>query len=320
MNTIVKTKAPRASDVAPRILDLLLPEMNQDQSPDLELLLSAWVRSKAQRSEDTAATYDSACQTFLGFVSDFGLTAEAIAAYEDAIKPLSLNTQAHHISAVKGFLSFLRRQELCPAMLLDLLVRPRVPAPDMGDILDIDEARTLVAAAHASGLRTQVAVALPLMTGLRVGEVCTARFCDLRRDPVSKEIVLYVVGKGTRSRTVLIKPELFDLLCALHGQKGLNSRCRRPLVPNRRGKAYTRFGFGKLVRALCADAGLRQIVSPHALRRTHATLAAQGGASAFDIQNSLGHVRLETSARYTKYAAGLQGSTANRLPSFDIEN
>ena len=325
-STLTSTEIGNATElpeglVASPLIDRLLPGVTvalEDATDDLQPLLHAWIRSKAQRSEDTAATYASACETFLGFVAKQGLTPSAIEAYEDSLKPFSLNTQAHHISAVRGFITFLRRQGLCDSMLLDLLVRPRVPAPDMGDILSRDEASELLAAAGAAGARYEVAIALPLMTGLRVGEVCGARFCDMRRDPATGSVVLYVVGKGTRSRSVLIKPELFKMLCSLHGQKGLNSRCRRPLVPNRLGRAYTRFGYGKLIRSLCADAGLSQIVSPHALRRTHATLAAAGGASAFDIQHTLGHVRLETSARYTKYAAGLQGSTANYLPSFEL--
>jgi integrase/recombinase XerD len=315
MTTNLKVRQIRTTKTSPAIFDLMTPEV-EIPSVDLRPLLSAWIRSKAQRSADTAATYAAACETFLGFVDDLGLTPAAIAAYEDSMKSLTANTQAHHISAVRGFVTFLRRQQLADSILLDLLVRPRVPAPDMGDILDLDEAKSLLSAAALMGKRFELAIALPLMTGLRVGEVCGARFSDLRRDPATSKIVLYVVGKGSKSRSVVVLPVLFNLLCAFHGQKGINSRCRRPLVPNRLGRAYTRFGFGKLIRSLCAQAGLNRIVSPHALRRTHATLAAKEGASAFDIMNSLGHARLETSARYTRYAAGLQGSTALRLPSF----
>lgn len=320
----LKTKSTRRSLKTPALVDLLSPSLTPPAvlavSPDVALrpLLTAWIRSKAQRSVDTADTYDSACTTFLTFVAKFDLTPKAIEAYEDSMRKLSANTQAHHISAVRGFLTFLRRQNLCESILLDLLVRPRVPAPDMGDILDKDEAALLLAASANAGKRFEVAIALPLLTGLRVGEVCGARFSDLRRDPLSGEIVLYVVGKGSKSRTVMILPELFKLLCNLHSQKGLNARCKRPLIPNRLGKPYSRFGFGKLIRSLSSEAGLSHVISPHALRRTHATLAAAGGASAFDIQNTLGHARLETSARYTRYAQGLQNSTAKFLPSFSL--
>ena len=127
---------------------------------------------------------------------------------------------------------------------------------------------------------------------------------------------MYVVGKGTRSRWVAILPQVFRLLCDLHGQEGPNARCSKPLVMNHLGQVYTRFGLGKMVRRLCAEAGLRQVVSPHALRRTHATLALKGGASMQDIQVTLGHARLETTARYAQYEGGLQRSTALCLPTF----
>ena len=69
-----------------------------------------------------------------------------------------------------------------------------------------------------------------------------------------------------------------------------------------------------MVRQLCVAAGLEQVVSPHALRRTHATLALKGGASLRDIQLTLGHARLETTTRYAQYEVGLQRSTALYLP------
>jgi integrase/recombinase XerD len=129
---------------------------------------------------------------------------------------------------------------------------------------------------------------------------------------------LYVVGKGTKSRWVAILPSVVRLLCDLHGQEGPNARCHQPLVMNHFGQAYTRFGLGKMVRRLCAEAGLRQVVSPHALRRTHATLALKGGASLQDIQLTLGHARLETTTRYVQYEGGLQRSTAQCLPSLGV--
>ena len=67
-------------------------------------------------------------------------------------------------------------------------------------------------------------------------------------------------------------------------------------------------------------AELKKDVSPHWLRHSFATLAALGGAPAFQLQQDLGHSRLETSQRYVHWAVGLRDSAVDKLPITLIRN
>ena len=218
---------------------------NKTAQDELDGWLKAWVRSKAQRSQDTAISYAAANRDFLEEVAKWGLTKEAVEAYMDSLAGLSLSTQAHHISAVRGFVGFLALQGLCDRRLLDFLVRPRVPTSAMGSKLCETEARALLECARQEGLRVEATIHLALTTGLRAGELCRARFCDLRREAGSGEVVLYVVGKGTKSRWVAILPAVFRLLCALHNQEGVNAQCRKPLVMNHFGSGLHALWLGQ---------------------------------------------------------------------------
>lgn len=283
---------------------------------ELASLLGPWLATLRMRSAHTARSYKHAVDGFLAALPDGGeLSTELVGPYLDSLGALAPASRAHHVSAVKSFLRFAQRQGAIAESLLDMLVRPRVTVMSFNRYLDEDELRRLVQASHELGPRHFGAVMLLAGTGVRVGEAVGACWRDLFRDPEGR-LGLRVVGKGSKERVVRVRDDVFAALAELHGSAELDGRDTTPVLPDSRGTAYTTRGLHKLITQATAAAQIAKPVSPHWLRHSHATLAALGGASAFAIQSSLGHARLETSQRYVHWAKGLAETTVDSLPAF----
>lgn len=128
---------------------------------------------------------------------------------------------------------------------------------------------------------------------------------------------LLVVGKGGKERIVKVRDDLFGLLrherARLDLLADLDGRDLTPLVASRKSRPFHPRSLHKLVAKAATQAGLKKAVSPHWLRHSFATLAALGGAPAYQLQQDLGHSRLETSQRYVHWAKGLRESAVDKL-------
>lgn len=281
----------------------------------LRPLLRPWLAALRQRSGHTARNYEGCVRRFLDELGDSELEPDAVADYLESLGGLAPGSRAAHISAVRSFLRVAQSQGLIEKSPVELLIRPHVAITSFGRYLDIDEIRRLVAAARELG-DTHLAVVVVLAgTGMRVSELAGAEWRDLFRDP-SGRLGLRVPGKGGKERVVKIREDVFATLADLHGSDELDARERTPLLPSPRGGAYCTVSLWQMVKDAVEKAELSKPASPHWLRHSHATLAAHGGASAFEIRDALGHSRLETSQRYVHMARGLEHTTVDALPAF----
>jgi site-specific recombinase XerD len=283
---------------------------------ELATLLEPWLATLRVRSANTARSYEHAARGFLDALPESDeITTALVAPYLDSLAGLSPASRAHHVSATKAFLRFAQRQGTIATSLLDMLVRPRVTVTSFNRYLDEAELGRLINAAGRLGPRHLAAVMLLAGTGVRVGEAVGAEWRDLFLDPAGR-LGLRVVGKGSKERVVKVRADVFAALVALHGSDELDGRDTTPLLPDSQGTRVTTRWLHKLVSQAAAEAGITKPVSPHWLRHSHATLAALHGASAFAIQSSLGHSRLETSERYVHWSRGLEDTTVDSLPAF----
>jgi integrase/recombinase XerD len=148
-----------------------------------------------------------------------------------------------------------------------------------------------------------------------VSELAKARWQDIYRDPAGRLGLRVVHGKGGKERVAKLRDDSFAALVALHGNENLDASSREPLI-GWTGGAYSSWALWKFVKQATEAAQLSKPVSPHWLRHSHATLAAYGGASAFEIADALGHSKLETAQRYVHAAVGLERTTVDTLPAF----
>jgi integrase/recombinase XerD len=164
-----------------------------------------------------------------------------------------------------------------------------------------------------SGPRDKAIIGLLVETALRVSELCHLTIGDVAfyRGGGSVRVDL---GKGNKSRVVPFSRRcaglLSDYLSTRPGADGADALFVN--VGRNEGLPMTRGSVLKLVTRLGEKAGLR--VSPHRLRTTGACLMAKNGASAWQLQQIMGHTEISTTMRYVR-AASLDLDEAMRKAS-----
>jgi integrase/recombinase XerD len=147
------------------------------------------------------------------------------------------------------------------------------------------------------GIRDKAMLELLYATGLRVSELVTLKIKDLNLE----DGFLLCMGKGGKERIVPIGDSATRAICRYLDEA-------RPLLlkqPNnflfltRRGSAFTRQGFWKLLKSYAKKADLDVKISPHVLRHTFATHLLERGADLRSVQLMLGHSQITTTQVYT---------------------
>lgn len=129
-------------------------------------------------------------------------------------------------------------------------------------------------------------------TGMRVGEMVNLNRSDINF--IERECI--VLGKGDKQRTVY-----FDARAKIHLQSYLNSRTddNEALFVSER-KPFNRLQIGgieTLIRNLGIKVGIKR-AHPHKFRRTLATGAIDKGMPIEQLQQLLGHRRIDTTLMY----------------------
>ncbi len=173
-------------------------------------------------------------------------------------------------------------------------------------VLSVKQVCQLLAAPDTTtslGLRDRALLELIYATGIRVGELEQVWLGDWER---TQQTLVIRHGKGGKARVVptgaaaaqwlaryvdevrptLVKPRPFE----------------RALFTTRGGYVLHATQIRVILRGYQAQCHLRKAVAPHALRHACATHLLQAGADIRAIQDLLGHVRLDTTAIYTRVA------------------
>ena len=264
----------------------------QDGSQDSRLV-ELWLVTKASRHTRRAYAADAA--RFLRFVqkplcrvtlADFQAWAAALG--QGSLKPASRNRS---LTAIKSLLSFAQATGYLPfnvGAAVKLL-------PDRDSlaqrILDEGEVARLIEAAPAG--RNRVLLKLLYATGARVSELCGLKWGDAMPRAEGGQLTLF--GKGGKTRTVLLKPGLWDLLLSIRAR----STAADPVFPGRKaGTALDPSQVRRIVYAAAHRAGLGRKISPHWMRHAHASHALDRKAPIHLVQATLGHASVSTTGRY----------------------
>ena len=137
--------------------------------------------------------------------------------------------------------------------------------------------------------------------GLRISEATTLEISAVDR----ANHVLRIVGKGNKERLVPLPQPILDEL----GQLWRTHHNRRWLFPNRHGEApIGRRVLSQTFSAAAALAGIRQGITPHALRHSYATRLIENGVDIRVVQILLGHARIASTAIYTHLTTPIRAS------------
>jgi integrase/recombinase XerD len=277
----------------------------------LDTLVDAYLshlRVERALSPHTVAAYGRDLSKFLAFADEQGISEPTelhlgiVSAWLGSLAKLGLGPRsaARHLSAARGFMRFLVKENELTDDPTRLAARPRIgrrlPQP-----LSEDEMLSLIEAPDPStlrGLRDRAMLSVTYAAGLRVSELVglTLGDVDLRRGIAS------ALGKGQKRRLVPLGEVALEHLEAYLSARAAQEKHSAPseiLFRSPRGGALTRQGFWKIVRQYALAAGLRNRVHPHQLRHSFATHLLRGGADLRSVQTLLGHANIATTEVYT---------------------
>ncbi len=257
-------------------------------------IIGLWLNAKTSRH--TRRAYGRDVGRFRAFLDYKRLAAvtladlQAWAAHlgQGSLKPASQNRA---LTAVKSLLSFAHEIGYL-AFNVGAAVKLR-PHPDhlAQRILEESEVARLIEAGHEG--RDRIMLKLLYVSGVRVSELCGLKWCDAMARREGGQITVF--GKGGKTRTVLLKPKVWDQLLSIRGK----SQSTDAIFRSRKGGgALDVSQVRRLVYAAARRAGLEQHVSPHWMRHAHASHALDRNAPIHLVQATLGHASVATTGRY----------------------
>lgn len=266
------------------------------------------------RSAKTAENYRLYLERFVEFSEDTTvdkITTEMVRKYrlwlnryknhnEDELATI---TQAYHLIALRGFLSYLSKRDI-ESLAPDKIALPKISRKQV-TFLNYDEVERMLSGIDTTsetGLRDRAIIELLFSSGLRVSELI-----NLNRDHVNtKRREFMIRGKGQKDRPIFISESAADWVT-----RYLDSR-QDNLVPlflsySRNSQANTSGDFRRLtarsiqriVTFYARMAGITKHVSPHTMRHSFATDLLMNGADLRSVQSMLGHSNISTTQVYT---------------------
>jgi len=300
------------------------------REPRFRAELARWLNALRRRERTaTADTYERPVGDFL-HITRGQLTPASIARYLEHLDVSGIGkaTKARNISAVRSFLTHCMQVRLIPWHPIAALglERPKQIKSDPAKrTMETAELEAIWSAARKLGETEHAVTWLLASTGVRVTELCNAKWADLRRDELTGRVMLHVTSlKGGNPRDVEIVPELFAVLATLHGSDRLGNRDDRPLIGHRR-EFYSRSGVHRMLSRVLREAGIdhdERNISALWFRHSAFSLEArqrpggEPGATAYQIRKQAGHQRIETSQSYVDLGRGLLDSPTHLLPPF----
>lgn len=139
--------------------------------------------------------------------------------------------------------------------------------------------------------RDRAFISLMVDSGLRNAEVRALNWGDV---DLASGIIIVKCGKGRKPRTVMVGIKTRRIL--LKYRIEVEHADTAPLFQTNTGGRFTESGLQSWMRRLSKRARIH--ITPHALRRTFATLSLRAGMNVFQLQGLLGHSTLEMTRHY----------------------
>lgn len=212
---------------------------------------------------------------------------------------LSARSLARLISAVRSFYRYLLLDGVVAADPTERLSSPSVWL-SLPKFLTLNEVESLLAApdpGEPRGVRDRAMLEVLYGAGLRVSELVSLKPGDINLE----DGFLICKGKGGKERIVPLGTSacraVRDYLA--EARPRFDKGSVGPLFLTRRGGAFTRQGFWKLLKQHARAAGVASKISPHVLRHSFATHLLERGADLRSVQLMLGHSQITTTQIYT---------------------
>lgn len=267
------------------------------------------------RSSKTAENYDRYLERFSEFAGSEltvdKITPELIRKYRlwlnrrtsDNGEHLATITQAYHLIALRGFLTYLSKRNII-SLSPEKIELPKVARKQV-TFLYYDEIQRLldsIGGDDEQSMRDRAIVELLFSSGLRISELAS-----LNRDHINlKRREFMVRGKGQKDRPIFISQAAADrvsdyLTARLDNLSPLFLSYSRNNASSNSGD-YRRLSprsIQRMVAKYARLAGITKHVSPHTMRHSYATDLLMNGADLRSVQSMLGHSNISTTQVYT---------------------
>jgi len=290
---------------------MIVPTPDERQ---LAKIVEGWLSTLAARSDATARRYLAAVRMAMPEIGAMGglgsvTPSEASRVYRRIVEkhgPATANVVASALSAMWFHIAKTTGIDLPNPWRGLRRARPKDTLAER--ILEEQDVEAMVKTA-APGVERAL-IRLLYYTGCRISEAVALTWRDVHPDKEGFAVTVY--GKRQKTRTVHLPSHLYKELVEL--KQGRNA----PLVPGPDGRPMTRFDAYRIIKRVARRAGLTKIISPkispHWLRHSHATHALDRGAPIQQVQATLGHASIATTARYLHVRPGK--SSGDVLPEF----
>lgn len=253
--------------------------------------------------DSTITTYEDDINQFELFVDNKDISELKREDIEDFMRFLSAEgmksaTIIRRITTIRGFYLFLAREGLIKESLIGL----RLPKGEkkLPNVLSFEEVEDLLDAPdieNDSELRDKAMLETMYASGLRVSELLSLQLGNINFN----EGYLKIKGKGSKERIVPIGEFALDFInryVTLVRPKYAKNRTKY-LFLNCDGAPISRQYFWRQIKKYALKANIDREISPHILRHSFATHLLENGANLKEVQEMLGHTKIETTQIYT---------------------
>lgn len=213
---------------------------------------------------------------------------------------LSKASVSRHISSIRMFFSFLKKEGLIaknPALLV-VLPKKDKNLPKIFSREETDEILNVPDLSTVRGLRDLALLEILYGSGLRVSEVVGLDISSVDLDRSE----LRVIGKGDKERVVFLTDIAKRTLAAYLAKarpRLAGDKETAALILNKNGQRLSARSIQLMLDKIGLKAGVKGRSSPHMMRHTFATHMLEEGADLRTIQELLGHADLATTQVYT---------------------
>jgi integrase/recombinase XerD len=217
----------------------------------------------------------------------------------DSGRGLSPNTVNGSIRALKTFFNFLVEEGILAQSPAKRIPKLKTPL-ERGTVLTTDELTRLIQRNNGNSFtekRNRALLILLADTGIRIGELTGLKVSDVDWG----DRTLSVMGKGRKTRSVPFGRQAARALSSYLSVYPSDRSADSSLFLNAHGDPLTLRRAQHIVSAMAIRAGITdRRISPHAFRRTFATLWISNGGDPFSLQRLLGHTTMEMVNRYVR--------------------
>lgn len=279
-----------------------------------------------KQSKTTIELYEAGLKQFLNWLAGEKIydlkevTFEVMRKYQLLLlsKSYSLNTIHVKLRCLKRFFEYLEKTRVILLNPAEKIILPKLGDRLSKNILSEEEIKKLLNAPNTStpiGIRDRALLELLYSTGIRKQECADLKVYDVDYKGGSLRINQ---GKGSKDRVVPLGKKACDALreylLKIRPVLTKEDITNRSLFVSvlKEGKPLSEQSLRVIVKNYGKQAGIKQPVNPHAIRRSVATHLLKNDAHPLYIQRILGHSSTKTLNKYIKVIAKDVKKTHNK--------